>query len=693
MVCLAFMIGGIVVFTIGFETGTEKIEHRLKLQPAYYQMLFKTYKELMIMGVISFGLTVSHELGIHFEHDMFICFEFAHILIFFVAVLFVGNAIVSSLSMERTRAVWDRLSSETLEDAIKNVKTHKEVAEASKVKDFWWNLPGPTSGWRGDCDFKIVRLMFLRNCTLPMSFDYTSYIRAKLMEIVKEVVEIGAKTWGIILSICLFVIFGTLITRFISPPVAGDGAAHRRMDEETDDDSNSTGVSGRMSAAMVSTITFSGTPDLTPAQAVANTFINMGTGWALLFCQIGLLVFIVNKKGDLIDSDMQRVLGLSAEQMPPRRSTEMGGLLLHYMQKLYDETTKQSVDMVEQSSSKAEHADMTYKTASAMVRSRMQIEKKDVTNMARNDPAEGIVHKESHVEGAVSHEMLEKIEFYNQALSLLNCFYMAFYLIHVRPNIKMAELPIPSLLHIFLIVPCISIVFWASPTTAKEHALLATLSGEDVDLVNEIFFGMDEVIEMRTHLKLGLIDAAKTFMLEEGAEGGGAEEEIDVREAAKHLFERMDTDQGGTMSHKEFRIGLEEFGMGLKKKDANKMLRSIDVDQCGEIDMEEWVAFFEMSEDDLRGRTIALANPTYDLELSLPDISELLHTDTGSPRSRSQELKEGDNKFMNPLVDIDAIEAGEISPVGDGETFPVGDGETSPVGEEEHKKLTPVDVE
>jgi len=251
---------------------------------------------------------------------------------------------------------------------------------------------------------------------------------------------------------------------------------------------------------------------------------------------------------------------------------------------------------------------------------------------------------------------------------------------------------------------------------------------------------------MRTHLKLGLIDVAKTFMLEErmwaksemralaarlfaegppsngsddkyeavkaqlreaygddavntdnkkrlrslargevgeGAEGGGAEEETDVREAAKHLFEKMDTDQSGTMSHKEFRIGLEEFGMGLKKKDANKMLRSIDVDQCGEIDMEEWVAFFEMSEDDLRGRTIALANPTYALELSLPDISELLHTDTEKSGTQSPELKEGDNKFMNPLSDIDEIEAGGISSVEDGKTSPVGDGETSPEPESE----------
>ena len=74
MVCLAFMIAGIVVFTIGFETATEKLEEALEEQPAYWQMLFKTYKELMIMGIISFSLTVSYELGIHFDHDIFICF-------------------------------------------------------------------------------------------------------------------------------------------------------------------------------------------------------------------------------------------------------------------------------------------------------------------------------------------------------------------------------------------------------------------------------------------------------------------------------------------------------------------------------------------------------------------------------------------------------------------------------------------
>lgn len=29
------------------------------------------------MGIISFSLTISYELGIHYEHDIFICFEFA----------------------------------------------------------------------------------------------------------------------------------------------------------------------------------------------------------------------------------------------------------------------------------------------------------------------------------------------------------------------------------------------------------------------------------------------------------------------------------------------------------------------------------------------------------------------------------------------------------------------------------------
>ena len=48
MVCVAFMIAAIVVFTVVFETSTEKLEHALEEQPAYYQMLFKAYKELMM---------------------------------------------------------------------------------------------------------------------------------------------------------------------------------------------------------------------------------------------------------------------------------------------------------------------------------------------------------------------------------------------------------------------------------------------------------------------------------------------------------------------------------------------------------------------------------------------------------------------------------------------------------------------
>ena len=47
---------------------------------------------------------------------------------------------------------------------------------------------------------------------------------------------------------------------------------------------------------------------------------------------------------------------------------------------------------------------------------------------------------------------------------------------------------------------------------------------------------------------------------------GEDEDEVTVRDIARHVFEQLDLDGGGTLQYKELHAGLPDFGVFLTKK-------------------------------------------------------------------------------------------------------------------------------
>ena len=85
-----FLIG-IVLFTIAFEKALEWVEEQLeeydlKFDESYLEMLQKIKDELMILGFVSFNLTLLEEiLEGKIDETKSRLFEFAHLLVFFIA--------------------------------------------------------------------------------------------------------------------------------------------------------------------------------------------------------------------------------------------------------------------------------------------------------------------------------------------------------------------------------------------------------------------------------------------------------------------------------------------------------------------------------------------------------------------------------------------------------------------------------
>ena len=83
----------VVAFLIFFESITSTIDYLRDYYPASYQMIQKVYKELMIMGVVSFSVVMFESQSKYsYDHEWIIAIDFVHILLFFTALFYVVHA-------------------------------------------------------------------------------------------------------------------------------------------------------------------------------------------------------------------------------------------------------------------------------------------------------------------------------------------------------------------------------------------------------------------------------------------------------------------------------------------------------------------------------------------------------------------------------------------------------------------------
>ena len=170
-------------------------------------------------------------------------FEFAHLFIFFWAMVYVVIALVSVARLSATRQQWDRVSNMDTQalcarverrliskqkeneeegegeeegeqgeastegmrpDQVADViEQQLEAGKSSSWFPFWISMfPGMGNGFE-DLEWKMMQRIFLRNFKLPHEFDYTKYLRQKLMDALSGSLEIRPRTWAYIILIIL----------------------------------------------------------------------------------------------------------------------------------------------------------------------------------------------------------------------------------------------------------------------------------------------------------------------------------------------------------------------------------------------------------------------------------------------------------------------------------------------------------
>ena len=188
-----------------FEYCCEVLEHRFK-NTHYLAILDKCYRELTILGFISLGVVFSNEFHLWHDHSDLLAFEFAHLLIFGVSMVYLLTTVLACNRLEATSSSWKRIANSNVDELVQKLET--EIAagrgDAKGFTPVWKSTVNifAVDIWE-DCTWKALRLMFLREFDLGVEFDYSKYVTMKLQHKLEHSLHVHPSTWTLVMGISL----------------------------------------------------------------------------------------------------------------------------------------------------------------------------------------------------------------------------------------------------------------------------------------------------------------------------------------------------------------------------------------------------------------------------------------------------------------------------------------------------------
>jgi len=210
-----------VFITVLIELFTRKLEHRVE-NIVTKQIINKVYKELMILGIISFSivfLEASTFLEVVFNAFMMSgtlmedthsvtarrvkVFEVVHIVVFALSIYYIIVVIITYLLCKVT---WKRWASyEDLERSNRNAIVQRYQAFRERTANTRWYIWifNPKIWWEyftiiDKMNYLSVRNRFITVNGLRYNFPFDIYLKARIRRLLLEVVEIDYKAWCIL---------------------------------------------------------------------------------------------------------------------------------------------------------------------------------------------------------------------------------------------------------------------------------------------------------------------------------------------------------------------------------------------------------------------------------------------------------------------------------------------------------------
>eukprot|EP00808_Paulinella_micropora_P019191 g58831.t1 len=198
-----------------FET---RISRRTFARP-YLAMLGKLYKELMILGLISFMLLLALSIkGDNVNHEYLLIFEFLHAWVFVAALFSVLHAVQFMANAKAFSMTWQSMSYLSIATLRHQYQTqlHGKSWRSKWLlfKHRHQFLFGPTPALQ-QIEFRHFRLKFLENHGLHDDFDFALYLFIVISEYIAGHLDYRLVVWlmylfVLVLNICVHLILDAL---------------------------------------------------------------------------------------------------------------------------------------------------------------------------------------------------------------------------------------------------------------------------------------------------------------------------------------------------------------------------------------------------------------------------------------------------------------------------------------------------
>jgi len=203
LICLTCVI--LVANTL--EIGMHWLEHRFSEWPHYARLLNKVYKELMILGIISFLIFIGLQSRLVSHNQYLFALEFTHFLVFMVALVYCFQSAMLLFLIQPIKRGWDLADFESPADLCQELeedfaKVGGGAATCSSVKFWCFYRYQECNRWgstREHVEWYLMKTIFLKLHQLPGNFDFATYMHESLMVLTTELVIIDPSTWTIFL--------------------------------------------------------------------------------------------------------------------------------------------------------------------------------------------------------------------------------------------------------------------------------------------------------------------------------------------------------------------------------------------------------------------------------------------------------------------------------------------------------------
>lgn len=179
---------GLVVAQLVFHVLLHQLEHFVgHKHPSLLPVLRTLYRELLILGFVSFTFILVATFG-KVSDELFVSFEFAHLLIFLLAVFYIFVVFATSWASLSLSARWRKIESMEFVEYLAFKQEYTELkAEREQHHNYVWRW---CLWWKGN-PFKLERYHFLHERMafhdsrfqflyyrgLPEDFSFSAYLR------------------------------------------------------------------------------------------------------------------------------------------------------------------------------------------------------------------------------------------------------------------------------------------------------------------------------------------------------------------------------------------------------------------------------------------------------------------------------------------------------------------------------------